>query len=97
MIHEVMSGLRGRTGFHQYGAALKLWIWLLSRGLHQGRQLSPARGTTLAGVLFAAAGGPFAVLTGLLGPDRQIGWRGCRTAVSASAMSALAMVLELVR
>ena len=106
MIHEVMVLDHGGPdlAFIQYGAALKLWIFgSLVAGLFTpgaASLLSPRAGGPLAGVLFAAAGlALLAVLTGLLESltARLRLARVPQLLVSASAMSALAMVLELVR
>ena len=106
MIHEVMVLDHGGPdlAFIQYGAALKLWIFgSLVAGLFTpgaAGLLSPRAGGPLAGVLFSAAGlALLGVLTGLLESltARLRLARVPQLLVSASAMSALAMVLELVR
>jgi formate hydrogenlyase subunit 4 len=106
MIHEVMVLDHGGPdlAFIQYGAALKLWIFgSLVAGLFTpgaAGLLSPRAGGPLAGVLFAVAGlALLGVLTGLLESltARLRLARVPQLLVSASAMSALAMVLELVR
>ena len=106
MIHEVMVLDHGGPdlAFIQYGAALKLWIFgSLVAGLFTpgaAGLLAPRAVGPLAGVLFAAAGlALLGVLTGLLESltARLRLARVPQLLVSASAMSALAMVLELVR
>jgi formate hydrogenlyase subunit 4 len=106
MIHEVMVLDHGGPdlAFIQYGAALKLWIFgSLVAGLFTpgaAGLLAPRAGGPLAGLLFAAAGlALLGVLTGLLESltARLRLARVPQLLVSASAMSALAMVLELVR
>ncbi|OHD71968.1 MAG: hydrogenase [Spirochaetes bacterium RBG_16_67_19] len=106
MIHEVMVLDHGGPdlAFIQYGAALKLWIFgSLVAGLFTpgaAGLLSPRADAPLAGALFAAAGlALLGVLTGLLESltARLRLARVPQLLVSASAMSALAMVLELVR
>jgi formate hydrogenlyase subunit 4 len=106
MIHEVMVLDHGGPdlAFIQYGAALKLWIFgSLVAGLFTpgaAGLLSPRAVGPLPGVLFAAAGlALLGVLTGLLESltARLRLARVPQLLVSASAMSALAMVLELVR
>jgi formate hydrogenlyase subunit 4 len=106
MIHEVMVLDHGGPdlAFIQYGAALKLWIFgSLVAGLFTpgaAGLLAPRAAGPLAGVLFAAAGlALLGVLTGLLESltARLRLARVPQLLVSASAMSALAMVLELVR
>jgi formate hydrogenlyase subunit 4 len=106
MIHEVMVLDHGGPdlAFIQYGAALKLWIFgSLVAGLFTpgaAGLLGPRAGGPLPGLLFAMAGLVLlGVLTGLLESltARLRLARVPQLLVSASAMSALAMVLELVR
>jgi formate hydrogenlyase subunit 4 len=105
MIHEVMVLDHGGPdlAFVQYGAALKLWAFgSLVAGLFVPR-LSPLRAPLSGPLLEALAGlaalAVLAVATGLLESlmARLRLKRVPQLLVSASAISALAMVLELVR
>ena len=109
MIHEVMVLDHGGPdlAFVQYGAALKLWMFgTLVAGLFVPRlsAFAPRAAGPLAGPLLAALAGlaglaVLGVLTGLLESlmARLRLTRVPQLLVSASAISALAMVLELVR
>ena len=106
MIHEVMVLDHGGPdlAFVQYGAALKLWIFgALVTGLFTPQVaglLGPSGGGPLLRALFALAGlAVLGVLTGLIESltARLRLPRVPQLLVSASAMSALAVVLELVR
>jgi len=105
MIHEVMVLDHGGPdlAFIQYGAALKLWIFgSLVAGLFapQAAGLLAPGDRPLLGALFAlAALAVLGVLTGLVESlmARLRLQRVPQLLVSASAMSALAVVLELVR
>jgi formate hydrogenlyase subunit 4 len=105
MVHEVMVLDHGGPdlAFIQYGAALKLWIFgSLVAGLFAPQAaglLAPAGGPLLGALFALAALAVLGVLTGLLESlmARLRLQRVPQLLVSASAMSALAVVLELVR